>query len=146
MLLRDSVEVDELRYPMLVCGARIVPDSEGAGRFRGAPGGVVEYGPVDTAMTVAYGCDGASEPAQGARGGLRGAGTKDYKRTADGSLSELPPYGLVTLADGERIASISPAGGGYGPPRDRDPELVRRDVVEGLVSLERARDVYGVVV
>ena len=146
MLRRDSVEIAELTHPLLVWEQRLVPDSEGAGRFRGAPAAYVEYGPVDTSMTVAYGCDGASEPAQGARSGLPGAGTRHYKRDTDGSLSELLPYGLVTLADGERIASITPAGGGYGPPRDRDPELVRRDVVEGLVSRERARDVYGVVV
>jgi N-methylhydantoinase B len=144
MLRRDSVEIAELTHPLVVWEQHLVPDSEGAGRFRGAPAAYVEYGPVDTSMTVAYGCDGADESAQGARGGLPGAGTRHYRRAADGSLEELLPYGLVTLADGERIVSITPAGGGYGPPRDRDPELVRHDVAEGLVSAERARDVYGV--
>jgi N-methylhydantoinase B len=37
-------------------------------------------------------------------------------------------------------------GGGYGPARERDPELVRQDVIEGKVSVERAREVYGVAI
>ena len=45
----------------------------------------------------------------------------------------------------ERLVVQSTAGGGYGDPLDRDPELVRWDVREGLISLKRARDVYGVV-
>lgn len=146
MLRRDSVEIAELTHPLLVWEQRLVPDTEGAGRYRGAPSAYVEYGPVGTSMTVAYGCDGAEEPAQGARGGLPGAGTKHLKRGRDGALSPLAPFGLVTLADGERIVSITAAGGGYGPPQERDPDLVRRDVAEGLVTPERARDVYGAAV
>ena len=46
MLRRDSVEVAEVRHPILVGTQRLQPDSEGAGRFRGAPGAYVEYGPV----------------------------------------------------------------------------------------------------
>jgi N-methylhydantoinase B len=37
-----------------------------------------------------------------------------------------------------------PGGGGLGDPRERDPELVRQDVLDGLVSVEQARDAYGV--
>jgi N-methylhydantoinase B len=45
---------------------------------------------------------------------------------------------------GESIVSISCGGGGYGPPRERDPRRVERDVREGFVTRTRARDVYGV--
>ena len=51
----------------------------------------------------------------------------------------------VVLKPGETIISISAAGGGYGPPLERDPEHVRHDVADGWVSAERARDTYGVV-
>jgi N-methylhydantoinase B len=45
------------------------------------------------------------------------------------------------------VASIqTPGGGGYGDPLERDPELVLQDVVNGKVSAEKARSVYGVVV
>ena len=42
------------------------------------------------------------------------------------------------------IVSVSAGGGGYGDPRRRDPWRVIRDVREGWISAERARNVYGV--
>ena len=52
----------------------------------------------------------------------------------------------VELEAGDVISVRTCGGGGYGPPSERDPELVRRDVREGKVSAERARDVYGVAI
>jgi len=49
------------------------------------------------------------------------------------------------IKDGQRITLIGPCGGGWGDPLDRDPEKVRADVLDDLVSEERAREVYGVV-
>ena len=144
MMRRDSVEVAELAHPILVEQLRLLADTEGAGRYRGAPSAYVEYGPVGTSLTAAYGCDGTEFPALGARGGLGGAPARHQLRGLDGSLSELPSYGLVTLQDGERIIALTPGGGGYGPPLERDPDRVRRDVVEGWVSRERAQSVYRV--
>jgi hypothetical protein len=66
-------------------------------------------------------------------------------RTADGEVVRLEAWGHVILEPGETIVSISSAGGGYGPPHERDAERVRHDVAEGWVSGERARSVYGVV-
>ena len=50
------------------------------------------------------------------------------------------------LKPGDVISYRTCGGGGYGPPEERDPELVLRDVREGKVSLERARQVYKVAV
>jgi N-methylhydantoinase B/oxoprolinase/acetone carboxylase alpha subunit len=144
MLRRDSVEIAELRHPILVHTQRLEPDSEGAGRHRGAPGAYVEYGPVGTSLTVAYGADGVENPALGARGGGAGGPSRHYRRNRAGQLEELPAQAFVSLADGERIVSITAGGGGYGPPATRDPERVRHDVVEGWISRERAREVYRV--
>ena len=144
MLRRDSVEVAERRHPLRVYEQRIVPDTEGAGRYRGAPSARVEYGPIGTSIVVAYGSDGAVNPALGARGGLEGAPTKHMKRTADGNLVDLPPLAIVTLQDGERIVSMTCGGGGYGPPIERDAAQVQRDVIEGWITVGRAREVYGV--
>lgn len=144
MLRRDSVEIAERRHPIRVESQRLEPDSEGAGRYRGAPGARVEYGPVGTPMMVAYGADGVENPALGARGGLPGGPSRHFRRDRSGTLSDLPAQAFIELADGERIVSITAGGGGYGPPRERDPQLVRRDVIEGWVSPERARDVYRV--
>ncbi len=144
MLRRDSVEVAEVRHPILVTTQRLQADSEGAGRFRGAPGAYVEYGPVGCSIKVAYGADGVENPALGARGGLAGAPSLHFRRGRDGELNELPPLGLIDLQDGERIVSVTAGGGGYGPPEERAPERVRHDVAEGWISEERARTVYRV--
>jgi N-methylhydantoinase B len=48
----------------------------------------------------------------------------------------------TSLGQGCRIQVVTPGGGGWGPPEDRDAQAVRRDVHEGLVSPERAAAVY----
>jgi N-methylhydantoinase B len=144
MMRRDSVEVAEMAHPILVEQLRLLMDTEGAGRYRGAPSAYVEYGPVGTSLTAAYGCDGTDFPALGARGGLGGAPARHQRRDRQGMLSDLPSYGLVTLDDGERIIAFTPGGGGYGPPWERQAEQVRRDVVEAWISRERAETVYRV--
>ena len=144
MLRRDSVEVAERRHPILVETQRLLPDTEGAGRYRGAPSAYVEYGPVGTSIKVAYGSDGAVNPALGARGGLPGGACRHYRRQTDGALVELPSLGIADLKDGERIVSITCGGGGYGPPTERDPQQVERDVQEGWITPRRAREVYQV--
>ena len=50
----------------------------------------------------------------------------------------------MTLRDGDQVRILMPGGGGYGDPRRRAPEAVRRDVAEGFVSAEAARAMYGV--
>jgi N-methylhydantoinase B len=145
MMFRDSVEIDELHFPIRVHVQRVIADSEGAGRFRGAAGAYVEFGPVDTSLEAMYPSDGTLFPAQGVRGGLPGAPALQYKRELDGELTELPSCGRVALQPGETIISMSCGGGGYGPPYERAPKLVRRDVLEGWVTKERAEQVYGVV-
>jgi N-methylhydantoinase B len=49
----------------------------------------------------------------------------------------------VTIGPDERMVARTAGGGGYGPPTERDPEAVARDVAEGWVSRERAAEVYG---
>jgi N-methylhydantoinase B len=52
----------------------------------------------------------------------------------------------IELEAGDVISIRTCGGGGYGPPTAREPELVLRDVLEGKVSRERARDVYRVAI
>jgi N-methylhydantoinase B len=146
VMMRDSTEVIELLRPIRIWNDQILPDTEGAGRFRSAPSLYVEYGPVGTHLEVMYAADGRFNPALGVRGGQPGGTLWPYKRIRTGELVELDTSGHVFLEPGETIVSISPAGGGYGPPIERDPERVGHDVVEGWISRERAALVYGVIV
>jgi N-methylhydantoinase B len=106
----------------------------------------VEYGPVATKLEVMYAADGRINPALGARGGHSGGTLWPYKRTRTGELVELDLSGHVHVDPGETIVSISPAGGGYGRPIERSPQMVANDVAEGWISNDRAERVYGVVI
>lgn len=143
-IMRDSVELDELRYPILIKRQELVADTEGAGRRRGTPAALLEYGPIGTKLEVMYGSDGCVHGPRGARGGLGGACAAQFKRDLDGELHPEEPFGHVILEPGEMIVSYSCGAGGYGPPTERDPERVAADVAEGLISPERAESVYRV--
>jgi N-methylhydantoinase B len=145
-MMRDSIEIDELRYPVLIHEERLIPDSEGAGYHRGAPGAHVEFGPTHGPIEVIGGSDGTVFAPRGVRGGGEGAPAHQYKRLRDGSLTDDLGWGFrVTVEPGERIVSMCCGGGGYGPPLERDPRRVQRDVAEGWVTRERAEAVYGIV-
>jgi len=143
MLYQDSVEMDEELHPILIVEQRILADTEGAGRTCGAPSVRVEFGPTEGPLEVVYASDGTVHAAQGVRGGSAGHSAAQRIRSADGRLRDAPPHGSVTLDVGERIVAVAAAGGGYGDPRLREPEVVARDVAEGWITRARARDVYG---
>lgn len=145
-LFRDSVEIDEMKYPLVVHEQRIVPDSEGAGRFRGSPGARVVFGPIDGCeLDVVYLSDGTYNASDGVRGGLPGGRASQQKCRSDGALSEeLGAYAHVKLVPGELLVGQTCGGGGYGPPHERDAQRVLADIREGWISIERARETYGV--
>ncbi|MGE0648932.1 MAG: hydantoinase B/oxoprolinase family protein, partial [Alphaproteobacteria bacterium] len=146
MIRIDSIEIDELRFPMVITARLLQPDSEGPGTFRGALSSYVEYGPLDGTMEAAYVNDGNVNAAKGTRGGLTGGASNQYKLDREGGQHPLPSCGVFPLTEGERIVAISAGGGGYGPPTAREPERVLTDVRSGWVSPERAREVYGVAI
>ncbi|MBS1886192.1 MAG: hydantoinase B/oxoprolinase family protein [Actinobacteria bacterium] len=146
MILRDSTEMEELLYPVRIEVDRIEPDTEGAGRHRGAPSCHVELSPTHGPLELRWVGEGSTHAALGVRGGLEGANARQLKRRADGSVDPLEPFAGTRLEPGETLMSYSAGGGGFGPPLERTPERVAHDVVEGYVSLERAARSYGVVV
>lgn len=135
-------EVIENISPVVMHRRELRPDSEGPGRYRGGFGQEMEIGvrgDSDWVISAMY--DRTKCAAQGICGGSPGAtGTV---RAADGG--ELHPKRQQRLAAGERVTLSLPGGGGYGDPLEREPRMVARDVEDGLVSVERAREVYGVV-
>jgi N-methylhydantoinase B len=64
----------------------------------------------------------------------------------DGQKKTLPSKITTQVAKGSRYTTITPGGGGWGNPFARLPEKVLRDVIEGLVSIDRAETEYGVVI
>ena len=144
MCFLDSVELDELRLPIYVHARGFVPDSEGAGRTCGAPQGFAMFGPRAGRMSLIYNSDGTINGPKGVRGGLDAANAGQHKLTANGNEEEVPRVGQIYLEPGELMVSRSCGGGGFGSPVERDPALVQRQVAEGFVSRDRAREVYAV--
>ena len=135
-------EVIESISPIVMHRRELRPDSEGPGRRRGGFGQEMEIGVRSQApwvLSAMY--DRTRWPAQGIQGGSPGGA--GAVRTADGR--ELHPKRQQPMQAGERAVLSLPGGGGYGEPSEREPDLVARDVGDGLVSVERAREVYGVV-
>jgi N-methylhydantoinase B len=144
MCRRDSVEVDEQKYPILVRRIELVPDSGGAGRYRGGLGTIVEFAPAgDATVTVAYSSDGHRFPAGGLHGGGPGGPARAFRIARDGTVTELPAVGEIELSPAETLRAVACGGGGYGDPLERERAAVERDVAEGYVTADAARDLYG---
>jgi N-methylhydantoinase B len=141
----DSIEVLEQKYPIRFRAMRLLPDSGGAGEFRGAPGSELVFGPSRGIMQAFYFADFGHFPPGGVLGGAAGSLAEIAKIEADGSETPKPVIGDVELVPGEWVRGRESGGGGYGDPLARDPEAVRRDVLDRWVSVEAARDKYGVV-
>lgn len=145
LVYRDSIEVDEQKFPVLIRSLRLDCDSGGPGRMRGAPGTRVAYTPHGGPFEVAYPMDGWETPAKGVRGGREGRLTEALLIREDGQTERLPNFAFELINPGETVVGVASGGGGYGHPFSREPERVRHDVLEGFVSLDAARDDYGVV-
>jgi N-methylhydantoinase B len=142
----DAIESDEIQYPFYIYERGILENSDGPGKFRGAPGTYAEFGPIPGAkFSVIYMTDGSVYPAPGAHGGGYGGRAGQLRRTASNELIPEGPTGPVDLGPGESIVALGPGGGGYGRPWERDLERIRKDVLEEWISRERAEAVYGIV-
>ena len=145
LMYRDSIEIDELSYPIHVKEVRLTKDEEGAGCNRGAPGVTLTYGPSENPMTVVFAADAQVNPAKGVRGGKDGNRGEMHVIDSDGNATQAPSVGVVVLNKGMWLKGKDTSGGGYGCPFERDADRVLHDVLEGYISLERAKKIYGVV-
>lgn len=142
------IETIEAEYPLRVEQYALIPDSGGAGRFRGGLGIVREFRLLADEAVITIRSDKRRFPPYGLFGGK--AGTSSWNiLNPEGPGRRILPVLLtqpVTLRKGDVYRHILAGGGGYGPPLERDPELVRRDVILGKVSVVHARDAYGVAI
>jgi N-methylhydantoinase B len=144
LMYRDSVEIDELKHPFVIESLGLVTDSAGAGRYRGAPAQEIVYSPLENPVQAVIPCDGQFAPPRGVNGGHNGTpGSTHLER--NGTQSKLPNVVIVHLQKGDKLRGRDSAGGGYGDPLTRDPKRVLTDVLEGWETIDKARDVYGVV-
>jgi N-methylhydantoinase B len=138
------VEIIESEFPTRLLRYELIPDSGGAGKFRGGLGMRREYLNLADARFSIRSMRHIIAPVGTVGGGPGGKGALIVN--PDSEARRLPTrYADYPLKAGDVFELHTPGGGGFGDPHTRDPELVRADVVEGYVTVEAAERVYGVV-
>jgi N-methylhydantoinase B/oxoprolinase/acetone carboxylase alpha subunit len=151
-----SAEVAELCYPVVYEAFDIRTDSAGAGLNRGGMGARLQFrfkGSAELSIETSRTIEGSS----GVEGGMTSAVQKLYKVTTGGANEVIggwcedgtwknPLLASYRFQPGESFRIETTGGGGWGDPTQRAPEKVREDVLDGYVSIDAAREHYGVVI
>ncbi len=142
----NPIEDLESHYPLRVVRYEAREDSTGAGKWRGGTGSIRDVMLLANGHASIEG-DGHRHAPWGAFGGADGSTGSLTLERGDGNAKRLPPMiSNVSVQAGDIIRAVSPCGGGYGDPFERDPNLVLQDVLNGWVSVKSARDQYGVAI
>jgi N-methylhydantoinase B len=144
-ILDQDYEMFEQQTPHLLLKHEYLTDSAGAGKHRGGLGVETCYrvGGEETNM-VMFG-DGDVEPAFGLFGGRDGTLNRIELQYPDGSVYRATSKDMVTgVPSGTVYRQEAGGGGGYGDPKERPVDAVAAEVRNGIVSVEAAREIYGV--
>ncbi len=146
-ILVPNIETDEMNFPIKTLCHEYIPDTGGAGKFRGGNGVdyTIEFRGVNPDVSV-FG-DGAVIPAYGLNGGMNGSLNEGYLNRGRENEKQLSSNeGWNRAKSGDTITVLSAGGGGWGNPLERDPLAVLDDVRNQMLSEEKAREWYGVVI
>ena len=141
----NPVEVIESEYPVLIERYGYVPDSGGAGMFRGGLALVRQYRFLEREGVLQLRTDRRTHLPYGLAGGLAGTPSSNVLNP-DTEARDLPGKCTLTVRRGDVYRHVLAGAGGWGDPLARDPALVLRDVLEEKISPAYARQTYGVVV
>ena len=147
--MTGEIELLELRLPIHVVRHELLPDSGCPGRWRGGCGADLEM-EIRDPECIATRTGGGIRYAPASR--LQGGPAADpaervnrvWIRHPSGEREEFPLHSLRHLSTGDRVFGLVSGGGGVGQPWERDPQAVWADVRSGLVTVDKARDEYGV--
>jgi len=144
--VRDvPVEIQEAMYPYRIASKRLVENSGGAGRHRGGLGVEKVYQfPESLDLRFNVNVERIGCPAWGLDGGDAGVPPSVKLVRATGERVDLRKDD-VQIGPGDCLRVVSGGGGGYSSPLERSPDDVLRDVVEGYITADVARNIYGVV-
>lgn len=134
------VEATEHAGPVIIWRKELRPDSGGTGAQRGGLGQYMEVGAREGhEFDISAMLDRVDHPAFGRRGGGTGAPTTIAH--ADGTA--MRGKGRQFVPHGGKVEMAFPGGGGYGDPKDRAPDAVKRDLARGYISAHSAAVDYG---
>jgi N-methylhydantoinase B len=138
----ESIEADQ---PLLVERYGLVPDTGGAGKFRGGLGMVREFRLLADEATFQLRSDRTNFRPWGVEGGKDGTPTQNTLNPGTPEEQELPGKHLMTLKKGDLYRVIQAGAGGYGNPLNRDPQAVHEDIQQQKLTPQHAKAEYGVV-
>lgn len=137
-----AMEVIEATAPLRIWKKELREDSGGPGRTRGGLGQIVELELLSKKQAV---LSMFVEHARHAPAGLAGGGAGGVSVVERNGIGHgFPLKGRSLLEPGDRIKVCYPGGGGFGNPNERDPNLITADIREGYVSINKAKEVYGI--
>lgn len=146
-LANTSTESLESEIPILVREYSVIPDSGGAGQYRGGVGLRLDFQVFQPdSIVTARGMERVKFQPWGLYGGLAGTNGNCWLNPGKPNQRRLGKINMVRLDAGDILSIRTPGGGGYGDPLDRAPEDVLRDVLAGFVSMRCAEQTYGVVI
>jgi N-methylhydantoinase B len=144
-LSNTPVETLESQHPVRIEAYELVPDSCGAGKWRGGLGIRRAYRVLSDEAFLQLRADRMKFSPYGLAGGEPAAPAQNL--IGECAMARAMPSKLTTwLKEGDLVTHVQPGGGGYGDPRTRDPERVARDVWDGKISAAYARTHHLVVV
>jgi N-methylhydantoinase B len=138
-------ELNEKMYPFMYRQYSYVPDSEGAGKFRGSYAIQREWVFLGEEGTLQMRTERQRTQGWGLQGGWPGRLSETILTRSNGEVYKMNKE-TVTIRKGDSVRIVTTGGGGWGNPLERDVQLVLRDVRNGGVTLQRAKEVYGVVI
>ena len=142
-----NIEGYEWQYPVIYRRFELVPDSGGAGKFRGSAGLLREIEFLTEAQLTVRATDRFHVPPRGVAGGQAGRGGEWIINKGTPGEVALPAKKTNHVVQaGDILTAIVSGGGGYGEPLERDPGKVAHDVRIGMVTRDAAAQIYGVVV
>jgi len=142
--MNTPIEVLELSFPVRVDEYALTPDSGGAGTYRGGLAAHRTWTVLGHKARASSCLERTKSPPFGLRGGLSGMAARIWTEDAAGTLHGAPGKGGFDVPDGGKIHLQVPGSGGYGDPKGRDPAKLREDLLDGYVTGEAAREIYGV--
>jgi N-methylhydantoinase B len=146
-LKNTPIEITETEVPIQILRYGLMPDSGGAGRWRGGLATALEFRVfAPNSRVTARNRDRSRFRPWGILGGRAGAPSDLVLNPGTPRERVLGNTDLVVMDPGDVLHIHSPGGGGRGSPLDREPERVLRDVVRGYVTAEAAERDYGVVI
>jgi N-methylhydantoinase B len=143
--LKDlPIEVLETKFPLRMTHYGFRADSGGAGRWRGGNGVIREYTLDGDEAQLFLWFERSATPAWGLSGGRDAIPPQVIVNPGRPDERRMLKCNRAPLKRGDVIRTMTGGGGGFGNPRERDPELVRADVLDRHLTPEAARQRYGV--